>query len=99
MNISIFSIFDKKVSAYRPPFTGRNPGEVKRMVQSTLQSQNQLSEYPADFDIYYLGEMNDVSGQIDGIKPEFICSVISLMPADRAGSERAPALKSAEVEK
>jgi len=84
MNISIYSIRDNKVNAYRPPFTARNSAEAQRILAQALTQKNQLSEYPADFDLFYIGELNDVSGQLDGVKPEFISSLLSLMP--KAGS-------------
>lgn len=81
MNISIYSIRDIKVNAFRPPFTARNAAEAQRILSGALTQKNQLSEYPQDFDLYYIGELNDTSGQLDGVKPELICSLLSLHQA------------------
>jgi len=86
VNISIYSIRDIKVNAYRPPFTARNSAEAMRILSGALQQQNQLSEYPQDFELYYIGELNDTSGQLDGVKPELICSLLSLKQASNASA-------------
>jgi len=91
MNISIFSIRDIKVNAYRPPFTARNAAEAQRIIAGALTQKNQLSEYPQDFELFYIGELNDTSGQLDGVKPEFISSLLSLLPAPHAGAHAQPA--------
>jgi len=100
VNISIYSIRDTKVNAYRPPFTARNSAEAQRVLAHAMTQKNQLSEYPQDFDLFYIGELNDVSGQLDGVKPEFICSLVSLMPRSAsaiASGEIAPSADKKEA--
>lgn len=83
MLISIFSIKDCKVLAFRPPFTARSAVEAQRSVANYLQSnlESEITRYAADFELYHIGTMNDENGDIDS-SPEFICSIQSLIKKD-----------------
>lgn len=90
MNNDIFAIRDLKIGAYKAPFTARNAGDATRMLQQAIkQGNSQLSEYPSDFELYFMGTFNDVSGQLDSVKPEFICSALSLV-GPLPGSQKDP---------
>jgi len=90
MNNDMFAIRDLKIGAYKSPFIARNAGDATRMLQGAInQGNSQLSEYPADFELYYIGTFNDVSGILDSIKPEFVCSALSLVAPKAASSKEA----------
>jgi len=92
MNNDIFAIRDLKIGAYKSPFVARNAGDATRMLQGAVRAGNsQLSEYPQDFELYYIGTFNDLSGQLDSVKPEFVCSALSLVaPSAISSKEIAP---------
>jgi len=91
MNNEMFAIRDRKIGAYKAPFVARNKGDASRMFAGAIKQGNtQLSEYPEDFDLFFIGSFNDLSGQLDSVKPEFVCSAVSCMPAS-AGGHKAPA--------
>lgn len=98
MNNEMFAIRDRKIGAYKAPFTARNAGDATRMFAGAIKQGNtQLSEYPEDFDLFYIGSFNDLSGQLDSVKPEFVCSAISLVGAS-AGGHKAPAADAPSAE-
>jgi len=98
MNNDMFAIRDRKIGAYKAPFVARNAGDASRMFAGAIKQGNtQLSEYPEDFDLFFIGTFNDLSGQLDSVKPEFVCSAISVVGAQASGQKAlAPSAPSAE---
>ena len=56
----MFTIYDEKAEAYFPPFYTDTEGLAIRMIMETMNDPNSnLSKYPADFTLFYLGEFDD----------------------------------------
>lgn len=74
----IFSVFDKKVGAYKRPFISDNEVEATRGLQTAMRDPEiQISLFPEDFDLYEMGIFNDNSGLIEPIIPPlYICSAV-----------------------
>lgn len=75
----IFAIRDNKVSAYLRPFVEPNEIQAVRGLQVALADEKiQLSMFPEDFDLYFLGEMDEITGVITPSEPpKFIVSAVS----------------------
>lgn len=80
MKLQIFSLYDKKALAYMNPFFYSQIGQAIRSLEDLLQSDNPVSKHPADFDIYKLGEYDDVTGEIKPIiPPQHLQTALSLI--------------------
>lgn len=65
MQLKIFTIRDTKGEIYHPPFYQRSHGEAERAFTQLINDpKSQISQYPEDYDLYYLGEYDDQTGKI-----------------------------------
>ncbi len=80
MTLKIFSIRDSKGEMYSPPFFQKTAGEAERNFKTLVNDQKStVSQYPEDFDLYYLGEFDDSDGKIKNLdSPSHIAKAISL---------------------
>lgn len=66
MILKIFAIRDIKAEAYFPPFFLPTPGLAERQFSDMVNNPDQITgKYPEDFTLYYLGEFNDHTGDIN----------------------------------
>lgn len=75
MVIRIYSIYDKKAGCFNKPFTHHNDAIATREFQIASSDPKiaQLSIFPDDFDLYYLGDFDDQTGTLlQKEKPQFI---------------------------
>ena len=70
MLVPIFSVYDRAILSYLPPFTLRTVGEAKRQLLDTVKDENhQFSQHPSDFHLVQVGSFNDSSGTIEAFDP------------------------------
>lgn len=63
MELKMFSIRDAKGEIFNQPFFAKTHGEAERNFHRlTTDPQSTVSQYPEDFDLYYLGIYNDQTG-------------------------------------
>lgn len=76
----IFAMYDKKVSIYRWLHPADNTPDAVRSLQKLLNSQQGLiTDYPEDYDLYYLGDLDEVTGKITAVTPpQYIISANNL---------------------
>lgn len=75
----VYSIFDKKVGCYAPPFSVSHEAQAVRDLQTAVRSGgSQLSEYPEDFDLYYVGDFDDCQGRFTSENPVFVTNASAL---------------------
>lgn len=81
MLVRMYSVFDKKIGSYQAPVTAHNVGHALRMFHSFCSNpDNPINKYHQDYDVYDLGEFDDVSGQIKPhTNPQFISSVTDIL--------------------
>lgn len=61
----IYSIYDKKAMTYSPVMSFENEVlAVRAFEQFVLAGNNTVSQYPSDFVLCYLGEMDDKTGAL-----------------------------------
>lgn len=100
MKLGVFSIRDVKTESFERPFFARSPGEAERScVELVNDGQSVPSNHPEDFDLYYLGKWDPITGSLgdwdkDGKPcplpiPQFILKLSQLKKAPR---EDAPLL-------
>ena len=66
----IFSVYDTKACAFAPPFVSERWETATRLLRQMMQDRNIMpSQYPEDFVIYELGEMDLGTGEIKPIVP------------------------------
>lgn len=66
MLLKMFSIRDAKGEVFNQPWFAKTHGEAERNFR-TLASKpdSMVSQFPEDFDLYYIGEYDDQSGKVE----------------------------------
>lgn len=80
MNLKMYAIRDSKAEAFHPPFYKGTHGEAERDFRNLINdSQSQPSKYPEDFDLYYVGEWDRLSGKVQPLDtPQHIIKGVQL---------------------
>ena len=79
MILKAFTIRDQKSEVYNTPFFQKTHGEAERSFRTAVNDdQTQLSKYPEDYDLYYLGEYDDNLGKMNPVDtPQHLLKAIS----------------------
>lgn len=86
--IQIFSVLDKAVGAFLPPFYARSRGEALRSFTETSNDEkHQFNRHAADFVLYYFGEFDDASGMFATREPERVVSAMESLVPDNPFTE------------
>lgn len=74
MKLKIYSIRDSKAEIYRQPFFCSSHGEAERNFEMLVNdSKSLVSQYPDDFDLYYIGKFDDDKGMVEAlVTPEHL---------------------------
>lgn len=80
MILKIFSIRDAKTEVYNAPFYQKTMGEAERNFHTTVNdSKTTISQYPEDYDLYYLGEYDDNTGQFKALDtPQHVMKAVDV---------------------
>lgn len=66
MTTKVFSIKDSKAGIFMPPFLQNSHGEAERTFNKyTHKSDSMISQYPDDYDLYFMGDFDDNTGKFD----------------------------------
>lgn len=61
----MFTIVDNKAKCFHPPYFAQTRAEADRIFTTIVNTeQNQISQFPEDFDLYYIGEYDDGTGKM-----------------------------------
>ena len=84
MLLKAFSIRDQKAEIFHPPFYKQHHGEAERDFQTACRdSKSNLSQYPEDFDLYYLGDYDDHTGIFKSLDtPQHMLKAIACVKKD-----------------
>lgn len=64
MKVLVFSVYDKKASAFLAPFTFPARGQAVRAFSDTVNDpKTPFWKHPEDFDLHELGTFNEASGE------------------------------------
>jgi len=79
-DLKAFAIRDAKAEVYNTPFFQKSHGEAERSFMELVKDKNSLvAKYPEDFDLYYLGTYNSISGLIDALEtPQHMTKGVSV---------------------
>lgn len=82
MILKAFSIRDQKGEVFHPPFYKKTHGEAERdFKQLVSDGKSTVSQYPEDFDLYYVGEYDDQTGIFNSCDtPQHIVKAVQLKP-------------------
>lgn len=60
----MYSIRDAKGEVFNPPWVALTNGEAERnFTQLVRDPQSQISRFPEDYDLYFVGEFDDSTGK------------------------------------
>lgn len=63
MILKVFSIRDAKAEVFNQPFFKKTHGEAERDFSALCKDEKSMpSQFPEDFDLYFLGEYDDQNG-------------------------------------
>lgn len=78
--MKLYTIRDNKVEAYLPPFVAANPGTAMRMLVDDAKNPNSmLGKHPSDFELFEIGEWNDVMGMVNPLEGRSFGRVVDFM--------------------
>lgn len=78
MLLKAFSIRDSKAEVFNTPFFQKTHGEAERSFQALVKDEKTMvSQYPTDYDLYYIGDYDDQSGELIGLDtPQHIVKAV-----------------------
>lgn len=85
-----YSVKDLKAAAFAPPFfLGRDEVAVRTFSDAIKDPTHPMHQHPGDYELYYLGEFNDETGQLQGANtPQFLCDGDGLIARSSAADAR-----------
>lgn len=87
MKIKLYSVYDKKVSAYGNPVPAKTEPEIIRMIADAISyGDTILAKHPEDFDLYHIADLDLVSGLItppDSGKPTYVTAVFPIAESSK----------------
>lgn len=80
----MYSIRDSKAEIFYPPMFQKTHGEAERTFNKMVQDEkSMISQYPDDYDLYYIGEYDDQTGTINSLQtPQHVVKAV-MMKSDR----------------
>lgn len=83
MILQIFSVYDKAVQAFMPPFYARSKGEaIRSFSEACNDEKHNFNKHAADFSLMQLGEFEDKSGIFSTAEPSRVVSALEVMLDD-----------------
>lgn len=80
MKLQVYTVFDRAVSAYLPPFYVRAKGEaIRSFTEACSDPQKNFGKYAQDYGLVYLGEFDDSSGIFTCSDPVRVLSATECM--------------------
>ena len=85
MKLSMYSVFDLKTRVFFPPMVFHNAEHAKRDLQVQLRKGGMMAEFPADFELYQVGDWFDDNGMAEKCVPPIrVCRLDELVRRDPA---------------
>lgn len=99
MQLKIYSIRDAKGNMFKELFLKRMQGEAERdFTQLANDPKTNIFLYPEDFDLYYMGELDDVSGKIKALDtPQHIVKAVTVKNVPSQSDSKVKELKEMRV--
>ena len=83
MLMQVYSLRDTKSEVYLLPMYAHNHGSAMREIYAAVRGKymKMVSEYPEDFRLMHIGSFDDQAGLIDGLEPQFVSEVKTIIDA------------------
>lgn len=81
-NLGVYSIKDKHVGMYLPPFLASSDDEAKRIVSDSIEPNSVLARFPADYQLVRCGVFNSkigLSRNPEDNVPDVLCSITDII--------------------
>jgi len=80
MEMKAYSIRDAKAEIFNPPFYKKTHGEAERDFTTLCRDEkSQVSKYPEDYDLYWVGSFDDASGKFEALDtPQHIIKAVQI---------------------
>lgn len=80
----MYSIRDQKSEVFNTPFFNKSHGEAERNFKTLVNDPKSMpGQYPADFDLYYLGEYDDNEGKFTPIDtPQHMVKAVQMQETE-----------------
>lgn len=82
MVLKAYSIRDSKGEVYHNPFYKHTHGEAERDFTTAVNDSNpnnNFAMYPEDFDLYYLGDYDNITGKFEALpSPQHIVKAVNV---------------------
>lgn len=83
MKLECYTVFDRAVGAFMPPFFAKSHGEALRMFMDAVNSKDSLlSKHPADYMLYACGTFDDANGTFNPDEPVKLLSAVEAITQD-----------------
>ena len=80
MKKEVFGVYDLKACLWLPPFVAVNGEAAKRQfADMALTPGTVLSQHPADFSLYLIGNYHEQTGHLEKVDHEFVCNAGELL--------------------
>lgn len=81
MTRKVYTVRDSKAEVFNNPFYQTTHGEAERTFKALAQNkESMVGKYPEDYDLYYIGEFDDVKGNIMTLDtPQHIVKAVQLL--------------------
>lgn len=81
----LYSIHDKTAAMFCPPFSCVNDAQATRAFQSNMQNpDSNIARFPADYNLYYVGEFNELTGELEFEEPTRIITGLEMLKTIKA---------------
>lgn len=78
--MKIYSIYDTATEQYAPPFFADNIKIAHKIVRQSIVPGSVLLQYPGDYHLWYLGDINLDDGTISQDDKVDLCCLSELVP-------------------
>lgn len=84
----LYSIRDAKGEVFGTPFSQLTHGEAERsFARAVADPQTMMSQFPEDYDLYYLGTFDDSTGQFATLdSPQHVQKAVLLKRPEKVGN-------------
>lgn len=77
MKTLVFSVYDKAVGAFMPPFQSRSKGEAVRSFMTAVTKEgHQFNSHAGDYELFHIADFNDENGAYVPISPMRVISAL-----------------------
>lgn len=79
----LFAVRDQKSQTFTQPFSQLTTAEAERTFTTHVNEKGSpYNTYPEDFDLYYLGDYDDVEGKIQPLDtPQHVAKAVNVLKA------------------